>query len=351
MLFGSVFQELQFYAHTTGNMALKATGKKFVISDSSVNVYNMRMMTSGYDMAEYAKNPIGYYGHKPDDGVLLRWEDIHLDGDQVIAYPSVNMDHPRGERTYNEIIDGLLNSASVGKLCIKEYHLEDNAADPENPIIVVTNWYNKETSVVDNPANRNAMKAELYDGEGNEINLDELTIDLKNKLKDMAKITIPVTPELLSLLNLGDDATADAVIKGIQGLSDENKTLTTNLEKANTDIATERKNTAAARIKTILDKGLEDKKFNVATRNKLEKQFAELPDQLEDLVKDMTPMPSVVDALQQNTDGLPKELADKSYDDLHRMGRLAEVRDGYPEEYKKLYKAKHGREPKVEKAK
>ena len=330
-------------------MALKATGKKFIISDSSVNVYNMRMMTSGYLMDEYAKNPIGYYGHKPDDGVLLRWENLMLDGDQVIAYPSVNLEHPRGERTYSEIMDGFLNSASVGKLCILEYHLEDNADDAEKPIIVVTKWYNKETSVVDNPANRNAMKVELCDADGNEINLDELTQDLKNKIKDMAKITLPITPELLSLLSLSDDATAEAVMSGIKGLSDENKSLTTAKEKAETDLAAERKATAAKRVKAILDKGLEDKKFNAATKTKLETKYAELPDELEDLVKDMTPYQGIVNNLQENTDGLPKELADKSYDELHKMGRLVEVRDGFPDLYKKLYKAKHGRELKEEK--
>lgn len=176
-----------FTPHFT-QMAFKKINKEFVLSDSSVNVYGFRLLTSGYVMDEFVKNPIGYYMHTPDDGVLMRWEDIRLDGDRIIGKPSINMLHPRGDRTATEIEEGFLNAASMGKICVLEYTLEDNPDDAENPVLVATRWYNKECSIVDNPGNRNAMK--LEDANGNDINLSDISNKSKIKKNNDGQIRI-----------------------------------------------------------------------------------------------------------------------------------------------------------------
>ncbi|WP_315814071.1 hypothetical protein [Paraflavitalea speifideaquila] len=74
--------------------------KEFLITDSTVNVYGFRLLTSGYLMDEFKKNPIGYYMHKREEGVLVRWEGFRVEGDAVYAKPVINMSHPRGSRLF-----------------------------------------------------------------------------------------------------------------------------------------------------------------------------------------------------------------------------------------------------------
>lgn len=321
------------------DMAFQKVDKKFVLSDSSLNVYGMKLLTSGYQMDEFTKNPIGYYGHDPKDGVLLRWDDVQLDGDSVVGYPAINLDHPRGQRTYNEIMDGFLNSASVGKLCILEYHLEDNADDPKNPVVVVTKWYNKECSVVDNPGNRNAMKVELFDMHDNEINLSDITDKyFQTKQPNMKEVIIQLTPEVMGLLGLKDEqGTADAVVAGIKHLHAENIRLSDEAKTA-------AKNAADEKVKQILDKGLADGKFTKATRDKLEAQFAGKPTELADVVDSMETYVSIAERLKENKtvlkDKAGKEinLADCTYEEVDRANLLEVVKAEHPAVFDRLMK-------------
>ena len=338
-------------------MAFKKIDKDFILSDSSENVYGMRLLTKGYKMEEFLKNPIGYYGHFKNDGVLLKWEDLRLDGDNIIGKPVVNMEHPRAERTVKEVEEGFLNSASVGKLCILDYELEDNPKGGE-PIIVVTNWYNKECSLVDNPGNRHAMKVELYDKDDKEINLSDLIEvvrtrnDTQQKRGDnMKKVTLEITAALMGLLSLKDDgATAEAVVKGIQDLSDENKRLDSERTAAIEALDNERKAASAAKVAEIIAKGLSDKKITKATGDKLAARFANMPTDLADLLDTMPAYVSVVDQLKTDeaTAGTTDvNLADKSWDELDKGGFMPKIKAEHPELYKAKFKAKFGKEPTV----
>src|SRR6185369_11715418 len=142
---------------------------------SSVNVYGFCLLSNGCLLDEVLKNPIGYYGHEKQDGILLTWENVRLGGDNIMGSPVINLEHPRAARTIQEIEDGTLKAASVGHICLLEHELRDNPADPENPILVGKKWYYKECSLVDSPANRSAFAVELFDKDNNIINLSDVT--------------------------------------------------------------------------------------------------------------------------------------------------------------------------------
>lgn len=76
--------------------------KEYVLSDSSVNEYGFRLLTEGYQADSFLKNPIGYYMHRREDGVALKWEDLHIAGDTVLATPVVNLSNTRGAQIYDE---------------------------------------------------------------------------------------------------------------------------------------------------------------------------------------------------------------------------------------------------------
>jgi len=96
----------------------KKIDKEYKLTDSTVNSYGFRLLTSGYLMSEYQKNPIGYYMHKDrDNGVLVKWEDLRKEGDYVWGKPCINLSHERGQRTVDEIESGFLNARIPGTLC------------------------------------------------------------------------------------------------------------------------------------------------------------------------------------------------------------------------------------------
>lgn len=327
-------------------MATTKIDKDFVLSDSSVNVYGFRLLTEGYMMDEFLKNPIGYYNHDKADGVLLKWEDVRVEGDNVIGKPVINMEHPRAERTIKEVADGFLNAASMGKLTILQARLEDNPNDPDDPILVAEKWFNKECSFVENPGNRNAMKVELYDLADQCVDLSDFKTNIKKA--NMKKVTLEVTTKLLEVLNLSDDnATGDAIVAGVVKLHDENEQLTQKLQKAETDLADNKKAADEAAVNTALDKAVTEGKINVPTRNKMAVAFAGRPKDLSDLLDTMPAYQSIVDKIDKNKGAGAKnvtDLADKTWEELDLNDQLETLKANDFDAFKAKFKAKFGKE-------
>jgi len=63
----------------------KKIERQYVLSDSSVNEYGFRLLTSGYELEAFQKNPIGYYMHRREDGIVLKWEDLQIADDKVFS--------------------------------------------------------------------------------------------------------------------------------------------------------------------------------------------------------------------------------------------------------------------------
>lgn len=154
-------------------MANKKINKKFVLSDSSVNCYGFRLLTSGYQLSQFAVNPIGYYMHKREDGVILRWENLQIEGDKITGYPVVNLSNKRGEQTVAEVENGFLSAASMGNIVVLEYTDAPEMKVAGQTGATITKWYNKECSLVDVPGNSNAL-ALMMDKGNNPILLANL---------------------------------------------------------------------------------------------------------------------------------------------------------------------------------
>jgi hypothetical protein len=149
---------------------MKKIDKEFVLSDSSVNCYGYRLLTEGYMLAEFAKNPIGYYMHDRDAGILVKWERLAKKGDEIIGYPNINEANPRGDRTIDEINAGFLNAASMGHIVPVEFVDDPALRLPGQTGPTITKWYNRECSLVDIPGNYNALQ--LYDADDNPLNMN-----------------------------------------------------------------------------------------------------------------------------------------------------------------------------------
>lgn len=328
-------------------MAVKKINKDFVLSDSTVNVYGFRLLTAGCVLEEVLKNPIGYYGHDYDDGILVRWEDVRIEGDRILGKPVINMEHPRAARTVKEIEEGFLSAASVGNICLLEHEFEENPEDAENPILVGTKWYYKECSLVDSPGNRSAFK--LYDSNDQELSLPNLKDDAiklfnKNQTSDMKEIQLKITAELVTMLNLSDKADSAELQSRIKDLHDKAEATASENVTLKTEVKDLKDAATSKEVADILEKGLADKKLTVALKDALAKDYATKPKELKSLVDAMPKFSSIVDKIADKKTKDVSDLADMDYDALDKADKLQDLMDNNPEVFAEKYKTKFKKE-------
>jgi len=322
----------------------KKIERQYVLSDSSVNEYGFRLLTSGYELEAFQKNPIGYYMHRREDGIVLKWEDLQIADDKVLGTPVINLSNVRGTQTCDEAENGFLNAASVGHIVVLEYSTDPELMLPGQTGPTITKWYNKECSLVDIPGNGNAL-TRLYDAQENEINLVDLQIappGIKAFQKDIVK-------ELSDLLCIGDGGDEKVLISVVQDLAAragnlelENKTLRNDKESLQQQI--DDLNSARNRfeITAILNRALEDKKVTVELRDKLANDYATNPEGLKALIAAMPAYRSIAEHLKSKQQD--KTEAQWLWDDYEKNDpsgmRLKELRANDPVKYKELFEGK-----------
>ncbi|NOS94546.1 MAG: hypothetical protein HOP30_21760 [Cyclobacteriaceae bacterium] len=277
----------------------KKIDKEFLLTDNSVNSYGFRLLTEGYLIAEYQKNPIGYDMHKREDGVLVRWDDLRVEGDKVYGKPVINLNHPKGQRTVEEIENGFLNAASVGHIKALEWTDDPKLLLPDQTGFTVTKWFNRECSLVDVPGNFNAL-TKLFDADENPINLSDYNIHPKfNLMKE-----IKFTAQQLLAMNLSAEANDTQVAQAFSDLVA--KAAKADALKAELD--TLKGSVLTAEVKGLVEAGLATKKLTPALADKLKADYATNPKGLKDLI-DAMPVPAASDV--KVDDLIAKGVADK----------------------------------------
>ena len=331
------------------NDKFKKIDREYCLGDSSVNVYGYRLLTSGFRQDLYAKNPIGFDMHKGrDKGVLVRWEDLRVEGDKIYGRPVINLYHEDGQKTVDEIEAGFKNAASMGKIICLNATDDPKLKLKDQTGATVTEWYPREISFVDIPGNHNAL-ANLYDSEDNVIELADLADFINPKNEDMSKII--VTAAMLSLMDLTDNSSEQEVSTKLQDLADvaaKVPVLEKDLADKSTALTAKEKElkdlkalTVTTQVADLIAQGQTDKKLTVEVAKKLELAYANNPTGLKDLIDAMPAQTNVVDA---TTEGDAKDLADfegKKWDDLYASGKLEVVRTKYPDLYEKLKTEKY----------
>lgn len=310
---------------------LKKADKKYILSDSSVNCYGFRLLTDGYLADEYARNPIGYYMHQREGGVVVRWEDLCTDGDCITGYPVINLSNERGAQTLEEVESGFLNAASMGHIVVLEWSMEPSLMLPGQTGPTITKWYNKECSLVDVPGNSNAVTA-LYDAGNNPITLADLTL----------KTTTPIglTKPLITETNLNGftDVLQLTGTTNIAELSDAIIALNNRASAAEANLAALIQATANKDINHLLDKALDEKKITVQLKATLERDYQGKPVELAELLAAMPRYVSISQMLRAEavTDEAKWTWADYELNDPSGH-KLALMRDQDPARYADLY--------------
>lgn len=325
------------------NDKFKKIDREYCLGDSSVNVYGYRLLTTGFRQDLYAKNPIGFDMHQGrDKGVLVRWEDLRVEGDKIYGKPVINLYHPDGQKTVDEIEAGFKNAASMGKIIVIKASDDPKLKLEDQTGPTVTEWYPREISFVDIPGNHNAL-ANLYDIDEKELNLADL---VKPKKDNMSKVIL--TAAMLSLVDLPDGSSETEVTKKLQDLVDlANKV--PGLEKDLADKATAlnekekelqdlKASTTKAKVADLIAKGQADKKLTNEVAKKLEASYAQDPEGLKDLIDAMPAQMMVTGDEDNDHKDLAAKVAGKTYHDLFVSGELQAVKDKLPDLYDQLVK-------------
>lgn len=322
----------------------KKIDKEYCLTDDSVNVYKYRLLSSGLQLDAFKSNPIGYYlhgsseEHPREQGVLVRWDDFRQDGDKVYAKPCINLSHPRGQRTVDEVESGFLNAASAGKIVVLEASNAPDLKMDGQTRPTVTKWFPREISLVDIPGNYNAL-ANLYDMEDNELNLADFA---KNFDQNMSNTVTVTAAKILAALNLSDQAQEAEVLSAVNDLidkADKADELAKDLSDKTTELDNFKKETEAKRVEDLIAKGKEEKKLTNELAETLKKDYSENPDGLESLIANIPAQVSVVEDLKTpNPEAVKYE--GKTWDDLYKSDELEAVKTKFPDLFDRLYKEK-----------
>lgn len=317
----------------------KKIDKEFVLSDSSVNEYGFRLLTSGYQLDAFLKNPIGYYMHRREDGVVLKWEDLRIADDKIMGTPVINLSHERGEQTCDEAENGFLNAASVGHIVVLEYSTDPGMMLPGQTGPTITKWYNKECSLVDIPGNCNAL-TKLYDEQENELNLLQIPVTNNEEIHK----GFLLTPEFLTALNLSDTTDEATVLTTVKDLVADNKKLLHEKDTLQARLDELNSNHTKYEVMSLLDEALEHKKITLELKHKLAADYATNPIGLKSLLTAMPAYRSITEHLRTTQhDKAELEWTWDDYETNDPAGKkLKELKANHAERYKKIFKEKFG---------
>ena len=353
---------------------LKKIDKEYKLSDSTVNDYGFRLMTAGYQLESYSRNPIGFYMHNRDAGVIVKWEDLRIDGDSVYGKPVINLSHPRGAQTVDEVENGFLNAASMGEFVVLEYSMEPKDMLPNQNGPTITKWYNREVSLVDLPGNANAL-CKLFASDGSEIKLHDL-ISGSGSFQDskvvadattstnetqtregnkMKKITLTLPALFYAYTQLAVTATpeevegklADLVTKAESAdqLTVDNLALTKERNALKAKLAAVTTDRDKAEVVEMLDAALKAKKISVELKELYATDYEANPTKLKTVLAAHGVYSGVVNQIDTATKEAAKQYEGKSWQELFEGNMLPELKAKHYDLYKEVYKKEHGQYP------
>lgn len=322
----------------------------FILHDETVNTYGFRMLTAGANLDEFRKNPVMFINHADYELPIGRWENIRIEGAQILADAVFDENDERAVRVMKKVEDDFIRAASIGTWPPEELSNAPELKLDGQTMPTVTKWTVREASIVTIGANHNALA--MYDRTtGQRLDLNDAHTIVR--LMDCRHATnhindndmIKTIKGILGLQDSATDAEATAAVEALQAenvrLADANAAL--EAEAAAREQA--RKDAQKTEAVALVDAAVKDGRIDAGGRD----AYLELFDKdFENAKKVLAAIPqrgSIASRIEQtrtDTQALPADLKDKSWDELDRAGRLVELRDKDPELFREKFKARFG---------
>lgn len=312
--------------------------KEVVISNSSLNSYGFRVLTSGIDTKQFERNPILLWMHNrpwrgTTDEVLPigKIENLRVEGDNLIGTPVFDETDEFAKKIKAKWDSGILKMVSAGLDVVEQSDAPEHIMQGQTRS-TVTKSKLREVSVVDLGANDDALA--LYD-EGKIVKLS----DKENNgfLKPINNSLNNIEMKAIALkLGLAETATENEILAKVGELqSQAGETATLRAAMA--------KQTETA-IMAAVDNAVKLRKITADKKN----HFVELGkkaglESLNETLNLMQPAKRPTDMIDEPAGGTAyKKLSDVPTD------KMPALRADEPDTYRKLYKAEYGVEPCIE---
>lgn len=312
--------------------------KTFILHDESVNSYGFRMLTSGVLLDGFKKNPVMFYNHDDREMPIGRWENIRIEEGKILAEANFDQGDPKAKEIARKVEEGYIIACSVGAWVLESssdisLYLEGQNAP------TVTKWSLREVSICNIPANHNALA--LYDANGKRVGETDITTILE--LTDR-QVTIEkketMNEVVKTLLNLSNDATVEDAIgairanqKTIATLTEEVEALRKEKQEAEEKKLQEKRN----RFEALLDQAIKGGSLMESQKESMTTLFDANPDETLRVLEAMPKRRSVTEQLTDKKNSKRASLADKSWEELDKLGKLAELRANDPALYQEKY--------------
>ncbi len=201
----------------------------FLLSDESVNSYGLIVKTNGIDLSRFKKNPVMFFNHDRELGIIGRWENIRVEGVQLLADAVFDENTPLGLNVKQRTESGFLRATSIG--------IEIVSSEEIDGIENVVKSVLAEVSIVDVPANPNTVKTLRNNAKSlflsyqfntsNKQDLKQLLIDLLELNTDVSDMDIV---EVVKSLVFGNKNTTSEALR-LGYISEKQKQAFSNMEK------------------------------------------------------------------------------------------------------------------------
>jgi uncharacterized protein YdbL (DUF1318 family) len=323
--------------------------KTFILHDETVNTYGFRMLTGGADLTEFRKNPVMLLDHNDYNLPIGRWENIRVEGEQILADAVFDMKDERAKQVAGKVEDDFLRAASIGAWAVET----SDAAELQYPGqtgATVTRWTVREASVVTIGANHNALA--LYDTDGNQINLSDKQgiTQLFDKTNFSKKSDMKILKGILNLADTATESDVDSAVRDLVANSDrlkaENATLTSRIDA----LASEAKQREKAEAVALVDAAIKDGRINATAKESYLALFDKDASSAKTVLEAIPVRQSVTTQIEKAKGTSATELADlsaKSWDELDKAEKLTLLKDKYPDLYSTKFTERFGTAPTV----
>lgn len=129
----------------------------FILNTPRVNSYGFRILSQGIELEAFLKNPILLYRHGRDAMPIGRWENLRIEGENLIGDAVFDTEDPMGAEVARKVEAGFLHACSVW---VEPIELSEDMAmilpGQYRPTVVRSSML--EGSIVDIPGNPDAVR-------------------------------------------------------------------------------------------------------------------------------------------------------------------------------------------------
>lgn len=325
-----------------------AAKRKFILSTESINSRGFWIKTAGIQLDRFSKNPIMLWNHNrgwaDSTATILPigyWDNLHIEDGKLMGDPVFSEDD-FSQKIAKKVEEGTIRAASIG---MEPITLSEEKADlkPGQTRATVVKCNLLEVSIVDIPANSEAVA--LYRGG----KLVELSADTDAEipiLKDYSH-DYKIDMKIIALkLGLSDTATEADVIAKITSQETELANIKTERDALKAQVAEMEKTHAAAQTAeadALLADALKAGKIDANGKSAFEILFKQDFNAAKMALQGLPARTTLTSQVQASGGG--SALSAKSWDELDRAGRLAELKASDLEAFKVKYKERFGVEP------